>query len=304
MTGELDGSLLKTFVAVIECQGVPAAAKRLHQPRSTVSQHLQHLEEIVGTPLIRCTGRSIDLTPGGETFLIYARQILKLHHEAISAVQLPHDHACIHLGMPEDYAEYCLDGLLQDVQAQFAQMRPDLCYDMPAALISRLNRGELDLVLGVEHAGLPPGQYLCDEPLVWVAAPSWSCVGRQSVPLAVYAEGCALRANAMQALARAGRSWHVASTSQNPRGLAIAIEQGLSVGVMARRLVPQGWQILDEHQGFPPIDPVRLMYWRPAGCQVPEIEALVESVQHRLGYSGYADRPRHVGRSSMLALSI
>ena len=189
--------------------------------------------------------------------------------------------------MPEDYAQYCLGGMLKDFQAQFAQVRPDICCEMSTALVSRLHRGELDLVLGVEHAGLQPGEYLCDEPLVWVAAPSWSGVGRQSVPLAVYAEGCAFRANAVQALAQAGRSWQVVYTSQSPRGIAIAIEQGLSVGVMARRLVPEGWQILDEQQGFPAIAPARLMFWRSVGCQVPEVEALVEILQRQLGRSGY-----------------
>ena len=117
------------------------------------------------------------------------------------------------------------------------------------------------------------------------------------MPLAVYAEGCAFRANAVQALAQAGRSWQVVYTSQSPRGIAIAIEQGLSVGVMARRLVPAGWQILDEHKGFPPIAPARLMFWRTAGCRVPEVEALVEILQRQLGRSGYLDRPRSVSRS-------
>lgn len=287
MSGELDGGLLKVFVAIIECQGFSAAAERLHKTQSTVSQNLQRLEEIVGTPLIHRTSSSIGLTPSGETFLIYARQIIKLHLEAVSAAQLPNEQVCIHLGMPEDYAQYCLGGMLKDFQAQFAQVRPDICCEMSTALVSRLHRGELDLVLGVEHAGLQPGEYLCDEPLVWVAAPSWSGVGRQSVPLAVYAEGCAFRANAVQALAQAGRSWQVVYTSQSPRGIAIAIEQGLSVGVMARRLVPEGWQILDEQQGFPAIAPARLMFWRSVGCQVPEVEALVEILQRQLGRSGY-----------------
>jgi len=302
MSGELDGGLLKVFVAIIECQGFSAAAERLHKTQSTVSQSLQRLEEVVGTPLIHRTSRSIGLTPSGETFLIYARQILKLHHEAGSAAQLPNEQVCSHVGMPEDYADYCLGGILKDFQAQFAQVRPDICCEMSTALVGRLHRGELDLVLGVEHVGLQSGEYLCDEPLVWVAAPSWSCVGRQSVPLAVYAEGCAFRANAVQALAQAGRSWQVVYTSQSPRGIAVAIEQGLSVGVMARRLVPAGWQILDERQGFPPIAPARLMFWRSAGCQVPEVEALVEILQRQLGRSEYLDRQRLQGVSTSHAL--
>lgn len=154
----------------------------------------------------------------------------------------------------------------------------------------------------MEHAGLQAGEYLCDEPLVWVAAPSWSCVGRQSVPLAVYAEGCAFRANAVQALAQSGRSWQVVYTSQSPRGIAIAIEQGLSVGVMARRLVPTDWQILDERQGFPPIAPARLMFWRSAGCQVPEVDALVEILRRQLGHSGHLGSQRLGGLSMGHAL--
>lgn len=285
MSGELDGSLLKVFVAIIECHGFSAAAERLHKTQSTISQNLQRLEEIVGTPLVQRTSRSVSLTPGGETFLIYARQILKLHADAINAVQLPDEQVCIHVGMPEDYAQFCLAGVLRDFQTQFPQMRPDICCEMSTALVSRLQRGELDLVLGVQHANLQAGEYLCDEPLVWVAAEGWCAGAQASVPLAVYAEGCAFRANAVRALAEAGRAWHVVYTSQSPRGIGIAIEQGQSVGVTARRLVPAGWQVLDEAQGFPPIEPARLMFWRSTQCEAQAVEALVDILSRRLGRS-------------------
>lgn len=285
MSGELDGTLLKVFVAIIECHGFSAAAERLHKTQSTISQSLQRLEDIVGTPLVQRTSRSVSLTPGGETFLIYARQILKLHNEAINAAHLQNEQVCIHVGMPEDYAQYCLAGMLRDFQAQFPHVRPDICCEMSTALVNRLQRGELDLVLGVQHASLQQGEYLCDEPLVWVAAQGWQAASDASVPLAVYAEGCAFRANAVQALAEAGRPWHVVYTSQSPRGIGIAIEQGQSVGIFARRLVPPGWQILDESQGFPLIEPARLMFWRSAHCQEPAVEAAVDILWRQLAGS-------------------
>lgn len=285
MSGELDGTLLKVFVAIIECHGFSAAAERLHKTQSTVSQSLQRLEEIVGTPLVQRTSRSVSLTPGGETFLIYARQILKLHTEAISATQLHNRQACIQVGMPEDYAQYCLAGVLRDFQAQFPQVRPDICCEMSIALVSRLQRGELDLALGVQHSQMQPGEYLCDEPLVWVAARGWDAPKDGSVPLAVYAEGCAFRDSAVRALAEAGRPWHVVYTSQSPRGIAIAIEQGASVGVTARRLVPPHWQILDETQGFPAMQPAQLMFWRSPQCNAPAVDALVQILWRQLGQS-------------------
>lgn len=292
MSGELDGSLLKVFVAIIECHGFSAAAERLHKTQSTISQSLQRLEEIVGTPLVQRTSRSVSLTPGGETFLIYARQILKLHADAINAVQLPDEQVCVHVGMPEDYAQFCLAGVLRDFQAQFPQVRPDICCEMSTALVSRLQRGELDLVLGVQHANLQLGEYLCDEPLVWVAAEGGCDAADASVPLAVYAEGCAFRANAVRALAEAGRAWHVVYTSQSPRGIGIAIEQGQSVGVTARRLVPPGWKVLGAAQGFPPIEPARLMFWRSTQCETMAVEALVDILSRRLGRSEWLAEPR------------
>ncbi|WP_249584013.1 LysR family transcriptional regulator [Pseudomonas viridiflava] len=285
MSGELDGALLKVFVAIIDCHGFSAAAERLHKTQSTVSQSLQRLEEIVGTPLVQRTSRSISLTPGGETFLIYARQILKLHADAITAVQLPDEQVCIHVGMPEDYAQLCLAALLRDFQAQFPMVRPDICCEMSTSLVSRLQRGELDLVLGVQHASLLPGEFLCEEPLVWVAAEGWSGTQDGSVPLAVYAEGCAFRANAVRALAEAGRPWQVVYTSQSPRGIGIAIEQGQSVGVTARRLVPPHWQVLDESRGFPPIEPAQLMFWRSRESHALAVDTLVDLLSRHLGRS-------------------
>ncbi|WP_248769558.1 LysR substrate-binding domain-containing protein [Pseudomonas sp. MWU12-2345] len=282
MSGHLDGTLLKVFVAIIECQGFSAAAERLHKTQSTVSQSLQRLEEVVGTPLIHRTSRSISLTPSGETFLIYARRILKLHNEAINAAHLPNDLACIHVGMPEDYAQYCLAEVLRDFREHFPKVRPDVCCEASVALVGRLQRGELDLVLGVQHANLQQGEFLCDEPLVWVTADERAWADDQSVPLAVYAEGCAFRANAIDALAEAGRAWHVVYTSQSPRGIGVAIEGGDTVGVTARRLVPEGWRILDERDGFPAIEPARLMLWRSSACQEPGLEAMVEMLGRQL----------------------
>ncbi|MDT3721656.1 LysR substrate-binding domain-containing protein [Pseudomonas oryzihabitans] len=291
MAGELDGALLKVFVAIIDCNGFSAAAERLHRTQSTISQSLQRLEDIVGTPLVQRNSRSVSLTPGGETFLIYARQILKLHADAVNAVRLPDEQACIHVGMPEDYAQLYLPAVLKDFRAQFPQVRPDICCERSTALVGRLQRGELDLVLGVQHADLQPGEYLCDEPLVWVVKDEWDTGKNSSVPLAVYAEGCAFRANAVSALAKAGRPWHVVYTSQSPRGIGIAIEQGQSVGVTARRLVPAGWQVLDESQGFPPIEPAQLMIWRAKQGKTRTVDAFVDILLYQL--EGSQRLPEH-----------
>ncbi|MCO6515269.1 MAG: LysR family transcriptional regulator, partial [Snodgrassella sp.] len=48
-----DLKALQAFVAIVECQGVTAAQKRLNMSQSAISTHLAHLEESLGVILCR-----------------------------------------------------------------------------------------------------------------------------------------------------------------------------------------------------------------------------------------------------------
>jgi DNA-binding transcriptional LysR family regulator len=144
----------------------------------------------------------------------------------------------------------------------------------------------------VQHANLQQGEFICDEPLVWVSAQPWTGGGSDSIPLAVYLEGCAFRTNAISALAGAGRAWHVVYTSQSPRGISVAIDSWQTVGVTARRLVPQGWHILDESAGFPPIEPAKLTLWRSPANNDPAIDVLIDIFQQQISGVGLSRQNR------------
>ena len=67
---------LRHFVAVAEEMHFGRAAQRLHMTQPPLSQSIQGLEAVLGTPLFARTSRSVTLTPAGAALLPHVRQLL------------------------------------------------------------------------------------------------------------------------------------------------------------------------------------------------------------------------------------
>jgi len=64
---------LQYLIAIAEHGSYTRAAKALHVSQPTLSQQIKHLEELLQTPLLDRTGRTVRLTDAGEAYLHYAR---------------------------------------------------------------------------------------------------------------------------------------------------------------------------------------------------------------------------------------
>ncbi|HIC79932.1 MAG TPA: LysR family transcriptional regulator, partial [Kiloniellaceae bacterium] len=63
---DLDSSLLRSFVAVVDAGGLTAASARLGLTQSGVSVRLRRLEDRLGLRVLSRSSRSLELTPEGE----------------------------------------------------------------------------------------------------------------------------------------------------------------------------------------------------------------------------------------------
>src|SRR3546814_11763079 len=76
--------LLRTFVTVVDLGAYTKAGGALGRTQPAISLQMRRLEELVGAPLVKQTGRTLLLTSEGEMLLSYAREILRLNDEAAS----------------------------------------------------------------------------------------------------------------------------------------------------------------------------------------------------------------------------
>jgi DNA-binding transcriptional LysR family regulator len=78
-------ALLPTFLAVAEARSFTAAAGKLGQSASAVSQSVRHLEQRIGHPLFTRTTRSVALTEQGEALLARTQPALRELGMAVEA---------------------------------------------------------------------------------------------------------------------------------------------------------------------------------------------------------------------------
>jgi DNA-binding transcriptional LysR family regulator len=68
--------LLRTFVRVAELSSFTQASEALGLPRSTVSEQVQDLEELLGTRLLLRTTRKVQATPDGQVLYEHSKDML------------------------------------------------------------------------------------------------------------------------------------------------------------------------------------------------------------------------------------
>lgn len=78
---------LEMLVAAVEEGGIQKAADRVSRTQPAVSMALRKLEAEMGAPIFdRSQRQNYTLTEAGETLYTYAQRMLKLHKEALLAL--------------------------------------------------------------------------------------------------------------------------------------------------------------------------------------------------------------------------
>jgi DNA-binding transcriptional LysR family regulator len=256
----LDTDILRTLVAARQLGGFNRAAQQVGRSQSAVSQQIRKLEEQVGQPLFRREGRSLALTEAGDVILSYARRILELNDEAVTAVRGTALGGTIRVGITTDFAESWLPMALGRFKRAHPGVRVEANTDRRAVLIDRLDKGQLDLALLFGGGLRSDALHLARLPMVWIGSsrekPDWQ-TGRP-LPLAVFNPPCFFRETAIAALDRAGIPWHIAFTSLSLHGIWAAVDAGLGLTVRTMSGLPNHLIALDKKSGLPSLPTIDL----------------------------------------------
>lgn len=172
----LDLKHLQTFLVASETLNFTKTASTLQYAQSSVSAHIQSLEQSLDTQLFERLGKRLILTHTGKQLKGYAQQIIHLTAEAQTNIQAEEKVGTITIGAQESQCTYRLPTLLKSFkdQAPFVHLIFKPAHSDERATESLLN-GEVDLAFIMDVN--KPNPYvktksLLHETLLLVAAPS------------------------------------------------------------------------------------------------------------------------------------
>ena len=278
MTALLDVDQLRTFIAIAETGSFTRAAEVVHKTQSAVSMQMKRLEERLDRAIFARDGRASKLTDDGERLLDYARRIIKLNVEALSAFSDGELSGRVRLGVPDDYA----DRYLPEIMARFSRVYPavelTVTCEPTVHLVERIASNELDLAIITNCDGNRPAETFRREHLLWVTSSRHSTHHEEPLPLALGRPNCKWRQFAVEALESMGRPYRVLYSSWNAGAVAAAVLAGLAVSVFPESGLRPGMRVLGPADGFPDLSPVRIGLMRNPHESSALADALAEHI--------------------------
>lgn len=265
MNETLDLANLRTLLAVVDEGSFSRAAEQVHRTQSAVSMQIKRLEETVGKDLFHRVGRRSELTREGTALADYARRILRLHDEALTAIARPDIAGAVRLGVPDDY----MSGFLPEALSEFAETFPHVEVELRCETSGKISKAheadEIDIGLVTIAMVSQQCRLVRREPVIWATSGRHVVHERDPVPLAVFEPGCIFRKWAGDSLDETGRAYRIAYSSESLAGLVTAVEAGLAVTLLPKSSMPVGFRELTPDEGFPrlPVVDIGLIPPRP-----------------------------------------
>lgn len=272
---------LETFLAIVETGSLTRAGERIGRTQSAVSLQLRRLEEAVGARLLDRESRRAILTAPGERLVPLARRAVDAAHAAERVVR-DHGQRMVRVGVPEEYADRLIPGLLKDV----ARRDPGLAIEVQCAssdvLERRIRREGLDMALVLaEEVSHGNGRPVATDPVIWLQAPHTTLPQRRPLPVALFDHACSWRDRAIEALESAGIDFRIVFTSASVAGVRAGIRAGFAVGVLAQSTAGGDLERIPDTAAPPQLAPAELVLL-PGASRDLDVELLVSVVRGQL----------------------
>ena len=300
----LETKWLEDFVALAACRSFSRAAERRYVTQPAFSRRIKALEEALGLTLVDRSRTPVELTEGGQLFLVTARNLV----EQLDAVvrRLPdlegEQGEVLQIAAAHSLATGFFPAWLAGLRELGLSLRTRLVATNVGEALHALRDGTCDLILAFHdpEAALPldpelfPSLPLGASAMLPVCAvdaagqPLYPLDGGQSVPLLAYSAGAFLGRSVSLLLRRRGlRSTTVYETAMADSLKNMAL-QGLGVAWVPRLSVEaelargelavcgdEGWQV-----------PLEIRLYRCAMLHKPTVQRLWQALEEELPADG------------------
>ncbi len=248
----LPTEVLRSFVTVADFGSFTQASELLGRSQPAISMQMKKLEYMVGQSLFQRSEQKLSLTEDGETLFEYARQILSLNDEAVSALVKSSLSGNLRFGIPSEFATSLLPKIVSRYSQNYPTVTLDVSCDLSVNLLSSRNRPKFDLILALQdELEQSNNERIKTDELVWVTKERHNAHMNSPLPLIAAPDGCIYRKRAIEKLNQAKRKWRIVYSIPDLSGIQSAIEEGLGVTVLAKSTVPDNLQIIKPDSNFP-----------------------------------------------------
>ena len=177
---------LEMLVAAVEEGGIHKAADRVSRTQPAVSMALRKLETEIGAPLFdRSQRHHYTLTEAGETLYAYAKRLLDLHREALSALNELNclERGRLRVGANENVSHYLLPKLTREFHQQYPKIEIEVRQRLSTRLPEEIKQRHLDcaiLSFMLPESDFESTPVVRDE-LVLIASPQHRLARRQRI---------------------------------------------------------------------------------------------------------------------------
>ncbi len=282
----LDTDQLRSFLAIVDTGSFTRAGERVNKTQSAVSMHIRRLEEQLGCALFVKQGRSARLTAEGEKLIEYARHMIQIEAGAVAALSRRGLRGSVRFGIPDDYAESFLSGILTSFNRRHPLVEVAVICENSVELGAQVKAGAIDIALVTDHEELQNFELVREEPLVWAASKRFTSTAGAQIPLAVGSPTCLWRRVLDVALRDRPSATHGLFSSKNYTAIGSVVRAGLAATVLPIGMVGDDLRVLGKEDGLPPLPLTRMGLIRASGRQSPEASAFAEAIRDAIGGAG------------------
>lgn len=290
---------LESFVAVVDCGSIVAAAARLHITQSAISRRIQNLEESLGVPLLDRQTRPLQLTTAGKAMYENARPVLSSVDDLKSAVV--HDgepSGTFRFGVARGLGDGALTCPIESLRREFPLLQLQAYSQWSEPLLNKIRSRSIDAAAILLPAGeVPPitldSEYLGKQQFVIVCQRTTSRTRittleeLSSCGWVLSPEGCGTRYEIESALLRQGLSFRVAVEAEGKELQLYLVAQGVGLGIVPAQVFQSSayrrqLSVL-RAKDFEPIQDLWLVSSKHIGRRAKVVQALKSAL---LSFSG------------------
>ena len=173
---------LECFVNVASTMNFMKTAELMSLTQPAVSRQLQALEQELGVRLLERTTRSVSLTQAGARFLPEAKDILKTwyHSRSWLSSYSTLEQNFLRIGYSDPHGINLISRTLAALRTDHPDLSPRFTIDQTDANLARLERGQIDIIIGIKDYTYQNKDVVFMELL----KETFTCVVRKDHPLA------------------------------------------------------------------------------------------------------------------------